>query len=129
MTYAAASSTYREMEVLSATPGRLVVIVYDYLLVHLKRASIAIETKNVELRSESLSKAQLAAAELMRGLDIERGGEMSLQLAALYSFFLTSLIDVGRKNDAKLLARITHQVGELRSAFAEISVTQAASAA
>ena len=129
MTYAAASSTYREMEVLSATPGRLVVIVYDYLLVHLKRASIAIETKNVELRSESLSKAQLAVAELMRGLDIERGGEMSLQLAALYSFFLTSLIDVGRKNDAKLLARITHQVGELRSAFAEISVTQAASAA
>lgn len=129
MTYAAASSTYREMEVLSATPGRLVVIIYDYLLVHLKRASIAVETKNVELRGESLNKAQLAVAELMGGLDMERGGEMSRQLASLYSFFLASLIDVGRRNDAKLLARITHQVSELRSAFAEISVTQAASAA
>jgi flagellar protein FliS len=129
MTYAAASSTYREMEVLSATPGRLVVIVYDYLLVHLKRASIAIDTGNLELRGESLGRAQLAVAELMGGLNMERGGDMSRQLASLYTFFLSSLVDVGRKNDAKLLARITQQAMELRSAFAEISVTQAASAA
>ncbi len=129
MTYAAASSTYREMEILSASPGRLVLIVYDYLLVHLKRAKIAIDTSNLELRGESLGKAQLAVAELMGGLDMERGGEMSRQLAALYSFFLASLIDVGRRNDAALLARITHQAAELRSAFAEITVVQSASAA
>ena len=53
MSYTSASSAYRDIEVLSAPPGRLVVIVFDFLIVHLRRTSIAIEMGNVELRSES----------------------------------------------------------------------------
>src|SRR2546430_702253 len=95
MSYGSASSAYRDMEVLSAPPGRLVVIVYDFLIVHLRRTAIAIDTANVELRSESLGKAQAALAELMGDLDMERGGAIAEQLCALYAFFISSLIDVG----------------------------------
>ncbi len=129
MSYGSASAAYRDMEVLSAPPGRLVVIVYDFLLVHLRRTAIAIDMNNVELRSESLGKAQAALAELMGDLDLERGGEIGKQLSGLYAFFIRSLIEVGQTKDRQLLGRITGQVTELRDAFAQISVTASASAA
>ncbi|MEO8620961.1 MAG: flagellar export chaperone FliS [bacterium] len=129
MTYAAATSAYRDMEVLSATPGKLVVIVYDFLLVNLRRTGIAIDTANAELFSVSVGKSQDAIAELMGGLDMERGGKIANDLCALYAFFLSSLIDVVRTKDRRLLTRITAQVTDLRDAFAHIANTNIASAA
>ena len=73
MSYAAATSAYRDMEVLSAPPGRLVVIVYDFLLVNLRRTGIAIDSHNAELFSVSLGKSQDALVELMGELDMEFG--------------------------------------------------------
>ena len=124
-----AQTAYRDMEVLSASPARLVVIVYDFLLVNLRRTDIAIETRKAELFSVSLGKSQDAIAELMGELDMERGGQIARELGALYGFFLSTLIDVARTKDRKLLARITAQVTELRDAFAEIAATQTANAA
>ena len=110
MSYANASSAYRQMEVASASPGQLVVMVYDYLLVQLARVDIALDTKDVELRAVALGRASAAIAELVSGLDLERGGQLSRQLSGLYSFFLGELIDIGRYSDRKRLARITVQV-------------------
>ena len=129
MSYGSASSAYRDMEVLSASPGRLIVIVYDFLLVNLRRTSIAIDMSNVELRSASLGKAQDALGELMGNLDLERGGNIAKELVALYSFFIGALVEVGRLNDKRLLAQITAQVSELRAAFAQITATSSQSAA
>ena len=129
MSYGSASNAYRDMEVLSAPPGRLVVIVYDFLIVHLRRTGIAIDAGNVELRSESIGKAMDAISELMGNLDMERGGDIARQLVSLYSFFLNSLVEIGRTNDKRLLARVTGQAMELRDAFAQISVLSSASAA
>jgi flagellar protein FliS len=129
MSYAAATSAYREMEVLSASPSQLVLIVYDYLLVQLRRTEIAIQTNKVELRSQSLTNCWNALAELMCGLDMERGGSLAVQLRSLYAFFSAELIDVGRTSDRKRLASVTAQVGELRDAFARTGETHAASAA
>jgi flagellar protein FliS len=124
-----AQAAYRDMEVLSASPGRLVVIVYDFLLVNLRRTGIAIDTNKPELFSTSLGKSQDALAELLGELDLERGGQIASELAALYGFFLASLIDVAKTKDRQLLARITTQVTVLRDAFAEIAAAQPANAA
>jgi flagellar secretion chaperone FliS len=128
MSYAA-QSAYRDIEVLSASPARLVVIVYDFLLVNLRRTSIAIDTKQAELFSVSIGKSQDALAELMGELDMDRGGQIARELGALYGFFLRSLIDVAMTKDARLLARVTAQVTDLRDAFAEIAASQTATAA
>lgn len=129
MSYAAATSSYRDMEVLSASPGRLVVIVYDFLLVNLRRTDIAINSGNAELFAVSLGKAEDGLAELMGGIDRERGGAIAEELVALYSFFLGSLIDIRVSKNRALLTRVTSQVYQLRDAFAEIAATPNASAA
>jgi flagellar protein FliS len=129
MSYAAATSAYRDNEVLSASPGRLIVIVYDYLLVSLRRASIAMDTKNVQLRIEALGHSSDALCELMGGLNLETGGRIAKDLNGLYAFFIAELIEIGRTHDAKKLAKIAAQITDLRNAFAQITTTARASAA
>jgi flagellar protein FliS len=129
MSYAATSSAYREMEVLSSSPAQLVVTVYDFLLVQLRRTRFAIDTRNHELCCTSIARSQDAITELVGGLDMERGGQIAKNLQSLYLYFITELIAIGRKSDVTRLACMAAQVSDLRDAFAQISVRQTASAA
>src|SRR3954469_2157466 len=98
MSYANGTSAYRQVEVLSASPAQLIIIVYDYLLVQLCRAERGIETKDIELRADAIVRSTAAITELLNGLDVEKGGVIGQQLRSLYMFFLGELVDVGRKN-------------------------------
>jgi flagellar protein FliS len=123
VSYATAGNAarYQEMEVLAASPAQLVVVVFDHLLVMLRRARIAMEQGNVELRVDALGRARDAVAELLVTLDHEKGGSVASQLSGLYTFFLSELVDVGRRNDVSRLDRIAGMVQELRDAFAQIA--------
>jgi flagellar protein FliS len=129
VSYAAAgygtAAKYQEMEVLGASPAQLVVIVYDHLLVTLRRARIAVEQGNVELRCAQLSKAREALSELLVTLDLERGGDVAKQLSGLYTFFIAELMDIGHKPSVQRLDRISTMVAELRDAFAQVAATVA----
>lgn len=114
----AKSGRYQELEVLSATPGRLVVLVYDHLLGALARVRIAIDAGAPEPRIEALTQAREAVGELMATLDHERGGGIATQLASLYTFFLAELAELGRSPRAEVLDRLVAMVSELRDAFA-----------
>lgn len=118
MSYASYAATYREMEVLSASPGHLVVILYDHLLVTLRRARATMDSPSPDVRSALLDKARLALGELLSTLDQERGGQVAGHLASLYTFFITELMDMGLRPDAARLDRVTAMVAELRDAFA-----------
>ena len=129
MTYARNATRYRETEVLTATPGQLVVLLYDHLLVSLRRASVAMAGKDLELQSECLEKSRNALTELLVTLDREKGGEVASNLAALYTFLLGELVLVGVRADLARLDRVTRMIAELRDAFAQVSSTPVASAA
>ena len=123
MSYSRQATRYRETEVLTATPGQLVVLLYDHLLVSLRRARAAMEARDAEAAGESLEKSRTVLTELLVTLDRERGGEVAANLAALYAFLLGELVQVGVRNDLARLDRVTHMLGELRDAFAQVSAT------
>ena len=52
MSYGKQAARYRETEVLTATPGQLVVLLYDHLLISLRRARVAMEAGDVEAQGE-----------------------------------------------------------------------------
>lgn len=58
MSYSSNAEQYREMAVISASPAQLLTMLYDHLLVNLRRARMAVESDNVELRCEYLGKCQ-----------------------------------------------------------------------
>src|SRR4029078_1323977 len=102
MSYSQAN-VYREREVLTASPEKLVVITFDHVLVNLRRARVAIEANNIERRVQSLGKAREGLMELLMSVDAERGGEVANNLLGLYAFAIRELLEVGRtKNLAKL---------------------------
>jgi flagellar protein FliS len=120
MSYSQAN-VYREREVLSASPEKLVIITFDHVLVNLRRARMAIEAGNIELRVQSMSKAREGVMELLMSTDAERGGEMTVRLRALYAFALREFLAIGKTRDVKQLENVTAIFGNLREAFATIA--------
>jgi flagellar secretion chaperone FliS len=121
MSYAQRSTRYREMEVLSASPGQLVVILYDHLLASLRRARLAIEGNNFEQRVAYLDKSRAAVTELLVTLDQAKGGAIATNLSSLYSWILSELLDIGLRPDVQRLDKVIGIAGELRDAFAQIA--------
>ncbi len=121
MSYSHAATAYRTREVQAATPGRLVVLVYEHVLAQLARASLAHKAGKVEERVLAVSKARAGIFELMATLDIERGGDVAANLKSLYGFFLLEIQEFARDHDTQRLARVSQLVSELRDAFATIA--------
>ena len=117
MSYATPSSSYREMEVFSASRERLVVIVFEQLVVNLERARIAMERNNVELRVASLSRARGLVGELLASLDFERSQTLSTQLADLYQYMLYEMVDVGQRGDLHVMRKLVIIATSLRDGF------------
>jgi flagellar protein FliS len=126
MSYAHAAGAYREREILTASPAKLVVIVFDHLLVNLRRAKLAHEAGNVEARVEAVCKAREAVMELLASTDVERGGEIAQNLRALYVFLFNELLVMGHSPDALRLQKIAETVMNLREAFAAIAANPVA---
>lgn len=117
MSYASQTSSYREMEIQSASPERLVVIVFEQLVVNLERARIAMDRNDIELRVTSLRRARGLVAELLATLDFEKGGALANQLADLYQFMLYELVDIGQRKDVVTLRKIVNIATSLRDGF------------
>jgi flagellar protein FliS len=117
MSYASQVASYREMEILSASPERLVVLMFDHLVVHLHRIRIAIDSNDVTLRTVSLSKARGIVSELLSTLDFDRGGKIARDLGSLYRFLLGEMAEVGTQRNARQVERLTHIAETLREGF------------
>ena len=115
-----ATSAYREREILNATPGRLVVIVYDHVLASLFRARAAAAADRLEIRLDSLSKARAGLMELLSTLNSD-GVQIAENLRSLYGFLYVQLMEESRTPDARRLDKIVAMVTELRDAFATIA--------
>jgi flagellar protein FliS len=117
MTYSRQATAYRDREIQSASPGRLVVLVFDAALANLFRARRAIQTGNVDERVTSVGKARDAIMELYVTLNVEQGGVLARNLQSIYAFVLSELVDVARRPELARLESLTKIVTELRSAF------------
>jgi flagellar secretion chaperone FliS len=121
MSYGIHAAQYRDTEVMTASPAQLVVVLYDHMLVCLRRARYAIDANNAEQRLELIHRARMVVGELLATLDRERGGEIASNLASLYAHTMTELMDIGRHPDTTRLEAVTHMMTELRDAFATVA--------
>jgi flagellar secretion chaperone FliS len=116
-----AAIAYREQEILSASPARLIVIIYDHMLANLRRAKVAIEVNNIEARAEAIGKARSAVTELLVSTDVERGGQIAQNLRSLYVFLFNELSALSRKPDPYRVERLIGIANELREGFAKLA--------
>jgi flagellar protein FliS len=115
----AAQMDYLALDVLSRSPERLVPLLYEHLLKHLRRAAMQIEDRDIEGKAASLQRASAILFELRATLDFQKGGEIAERLSALYAYFAAELLTVGRTLDTQLLGRIIDMIASLHGAWEE----------
>ena len=89
MTYANAAAAYRENAILTASPEKIVVLLYEGAIRHLERTRLFLtdpKTTHSPQAGDSLGKALAIVAELRSALDHQVGGEISKNLERLYEF-------------------------------------------
>lgn len=122
------AQAYRGSEVLSASPGRLLIITYDGLLTAMTRLRIAFSSHNDELASTSLESSRGFLAELIVTLNREQGGDIATRLGMLYTFVLGELNELAITHDTVRLERNIGLIREIRDAFAQAVAAQARAA-
>jgi flagellar protein FliS len=116
MTALGSSNPFLSDTVLTASPERLLVMLYDRLALDLRRAEVAIEARNAYDAHERLTNAQAIISELRAALDLEIWPE-GASLIAVYDYLLRLLVDANVHKDAMKVAEAQMLVEPLREAW------------
>ena len=117
--HTATPQAYRDNAVLTATPGHLVVMLYDGAQRFLRQARSAIEGHEIERAHNSLRRAELIIAHLDTVLDYEHDRAFAERLSSVYRFCLAHLARARLDLDASKVAEVSTLLVDLRSAWAE----------
>lgn len=115
------SNAYRDTNVLSSSQEGLVPVLYEHLLVNLKRGSMHIRKGDIEGKFDSLARASDIVSELLAALDPEAGGQIASHLAGLYAFWLKEIATAGRELDPQRVQRVADMVASLLEAWQEVA--------
>lgn len=110
-----AQQRYRDDAVLSATPERLVTMLYDRLLLDIQRAEAAQQIENWSEANAQLQHAQAIVAELNASLTNAWDG--SDRLRAVYAFLTQTLIGANISRDIDRTRSCLALVAPLREAW------------
>jgi flagellar protein FliS len=107
-----------ETGVESASPQRLIIMLYEGALKAIFSAKAAIARRDVAAKGEALSKAiSIIDQGLAPALDLESGGEIAQNLLALYDYILMRLLQANLKNDVHSLDEAGRLLSELKQAW------------
>jgi len=108
---------YTELSGLTATPGELLIMLFNAEIKNIKKAILNINAGNIVDAHNALKKAQAIITELITSLDDKY--EISKELKPLYFFIKRELITANVKKDAERLDKILPIVTELRDTWKE----------
>ena len=118
--YAKVSQAYAHDSVLTASPEKLVVMLYDGLARFLARGAAAIRAEDIGAAGTALQRAGAILDELLATLD-PAAGEMAERLSGIYLFCKRELLAAQIKRDPKRVERVAKLLGELRESWAAIA--------
>lgn len=120
MNYPNPYAQYRQNSVETATPTRLVVMLYDGALRFLSQAIPAMQARNYEVQTRSIGKAQAIISHLRATLDFEAGGEVSQTLNNFYVIAYDTLTQANISDKIEEVEKVAHGLRELRDAWIEV---------
>ena len=125
MSAVAYARAYQAQSILTASPGQLVLLMYDGALRFLAqaRASFALpdtDSGRIAQINTALLRAQAVIAELQVNLDHEAGGEIATNLDRLYDYHLRRLLEANIRKDESIVSEVERLIRELREGWAEM---------
>ena len=124
MNHAQFAKSYQEVAVKTASPGNLVLMLFDGALRFLSTALIGFQHEEIGKRNEeihnNLLKTQRILRKLQCSLDMKAGGEFSQRMHALYDFMIEELRKANMTKEPAPIQTVERLLGEIRDAWAQM---------
>lgn len=115
--------TYLEGEVLTASPVRLIEILFDLGMSTIENARACCRNGDIAGRGQFITKAVEILAELTNSLDFDAGGDLAKNYARLYDYCQRRLLEAHIKQSEPMLEEVQSLLGELREAWQGVVAT------
>ncbi|HHW26942.1 MAG TPA: flagellar export chaperone FliS [Firmicutes bacterium] len=115
-----ALNAYRTRSVETASPGELVLMLYNEALRCMRDSIGHMKEKNFTESNKRLLKAQDIIDELRGSLNLALGGDIAKQLASVYDFAYTTLLSANVKKDPEMVENVLKVVTELRDGWEDL---------
>lgn len=117
---------YQRTEVETATPEKILILLYDGAIQFLNKALIALNEKNIQEIHNNIVGAEHILLEFMNTLDFEQGGDFAIRLNALYQYFYNRLVEANMKKDKEIVKEVLNFLVDLRATWKQaINMTKA----
>jgi flagellar protein FliS len=104
----------------TASPHKLILMLYEGALQYGSRARTAIQNENIAEANRAIQKVQDIIGELLSTLNLKQGGEIAKNLQSLYLYMMDLLVKANTKKDVSPLDEMMKLLGEIKSAWEQI---------
>ncbi|MBI5057041.1 MAG: flagellar export chaperone FliS [Nitrospirae bacterium] len=111
---------YKKTVLANTDRVRIILMLYEGTLNHMKIAKQKIERGDTLSKGIHISKATLIVTELSNVLDMEKGGEISVNLRRLYTYVLQRLLYANLNNDVAALEEAEKIIGTIKDGWKEM---------
>lgn len=111
------SNVYKQNQITAASPKKLVTMLYSGCIKFLRLAELGLEENRLDRVNENIIKAQNIIQELRVTLNMDVEGEVAGQLASLYDYFLSELVQANIHKDKEKIMFVRNQMSELLEAW------------
>lgn len=108
---------YQANNITTATPEKLMIMLFDGAVQFLQKAKIAIEEKNLQDRASNIESARKIIRELMRTIDLENGNDVAKSLFKLYNKMAMKLIKANVSRNQNLIDEVIEDLSNIRWGF------------
>ncbi len=112
---------YQETAITTQSKGRLIVMLYDGAIKFLNQAIMELEAGNYAEKGKYIGRAQDIINELNVVLDMEAGGDISVNLRKLYTFMGTHLSQANTEKNPEMIREVITLLEELNQSWKAIS--------
>jgi len=113
---------YLNQQVLTASPSKLVYMLYDRAIASLREAIAAIEAGEIEKRWKANNRAMEIVQHMWATLNIDDSGEIGDNLNKLLPYMMLRLPDVDLHNDPEPAREVIILLEPLRDAWRQIAM-------
>lgn len=115
--YAKYIKQYQTSNVTTASPEKLMIMLFDGALQFLQKAKTAIVENNLKERSENIDGARKIIRELMRTIDLENGNDVARSLFRLYNKMAMNLIRANVHRSVDKIDEVIEDITNIRWGF------------
>ena len=108
---------YQANNINTATPEKLMILLFDGAIQFLMKAKTAIAENNYKERSANIDGARKIIRELMRTIDLENGNDVSKNLFRLYNRMAMDLIKANVQRNSDKIDTVIEDLTNIRWGF------------